>query len=264
MIDISIIIVTYNSAGFIGKCINSLLNNEKSRYEIIVFDNSSADSTAEELKTFGSKINSILSDKNLGFAKANNLAAKSAKGEFLFFLNPDTEIKRPILEEMVDFYEKNQDVGLIAPKLILPNGNPQPSVKKLPSIAGAFKEYILGIKNAYSEYIPSEKFPVEIESAYGAALLIKSDLFKKLGGFDERYFLYYEDLDLSRKLKRVGKKIFYMPNASLMHTVGASKSDEDRQKLNMKSAIIYHGLINVLILRAIFFFSRLFKKLHLK
>ncbi len=256
---LSVIIISYNSEQFIEKCITSILRNLPKKSEVIVLDNCSVDSTLQKLEQFVPKIILIKSDKNLGFAKGNNAAVKNALGRYIFFLNPDTEIKEPVLEKIVEFAKNNHDAGIVAPKLIMPNGLVQPSVKKLPTIVGAFKEFILGIKNAYSEYIPEGEEPIDVEAVYGAAMLIEKDLFWQIGGFDERYFLYYEDMDLCRKLKKTNKKIFYLPYLKIQHLVGGTKSNADRYKLNLRSSILYHGFFNFFILQIIFRLRRLLK-----
>ncbi len=251
-IKISFLIVTYNNEKSIEKCLTSLIKNLPDRSQIIVVDNSSSDETVNVLKKFGNKIKLFQSNQNLGYGKANNLAQSKATGEYIFILNPDTEIKKPIFDEMMNFYQSDQTIGLVVPKLILPKGEVQASIKKLPTVWGAFKEYILGNKHSYSEYAPDMNTPTQIEAAYGAAMLIKKSLFEKLGGFDERYFLYYEDIDLCRKLKRIGKKIFYFPKAEITHLVGGSATDKNRYTLNYASSRIYHGYLSTFLLQLIF------------
>lgn len=249
--NMSVVIVAYNSENFIDKCISSVIKNLQSGGEIIVIDNSSTDGTVSELEKFGSKIKLIKSTENLGFAKACNKAAKEASGDYLFILNPDTQLDKPILDDLVSFYEDIPEVGIVAPKLIMADGKVQQSVKKLPTIWGAFKEYILGVKNAYSQYIPAGDQPTEVEMVYGAAMLIKRDLFEKLGGFNEQFFLYYEDADLCKRVREVGKRIYYYPKVSLIHLVGATKSGSKYEK-NLESSKRYHGIFKFLILQLIF------------
>lgn len=256
-VKISVVIVSYNSQGFIEKCINSVLKNLSEKGEVIVLDNASSDKTVDILKKFGNKIKLINSDKNLGFAKGNNLAVKEAVGEYLFFLNPDTEIQRPIFDELIKFYETTVDARIVTPKLIMPNGQIQPSVRKLPTIWRALMEYILDIKNSYSEYVPSGDKPQVVEMAYGAAWLLKKDIFEKLKGFDEKFFLYYEDVDFCNRLKKIGKKVYYYPKVSIKHIVGATKSEQDKYKLNLESAQKYHGWFKFALLQLIFRLRRL-------
>ena len=259
-VRISVIIVSYNSESFIEKCIVSVLKNLLTNAEVIVLDNASTDKTLEvlsKLKVKSEKLKVIESKINLGFAKGNNLASKEASGEYLFFLNPDTEIEKPIFDELLKFYEENADVGIVGPKLLMGNGEVQASVRKLPTVWGAFKEYILGTKFAYSEYIPNGNEPVEVEMVYGAAMLIKKDLFEKVGGFNEKYFLYYEDVDICKKIQKTGKKVYFYPGVSIKHLVGATRSELNKVEINYNSSLLYHGLVGGLILQIIFFIYRL-------
>ena len=263
MTEISLIIVAYNSDGFIEKCIKSVLKHLPKNSEVIVLDNASTDNTLKILQKFGANIKLIKSNKNLGFAKGNNLALKQSKGEYLFFLNPDTEVLEPVFETLLDFYKKTYDAGIIAPKLIMSDGKIQPSVKNLPTIRGAFKEYILGNKNSYSEYVPTVDKPIEVGMVYGAAMLIKRELFESVGGFDEGYFIYYEDADLCREIHMAGKKIYYYPGVSIKHMVGGVKTNLDRYKLNYDSFVKYHGLLGATILQLIFQIPRIKRRLSL-
>ncbi len=257
---LSVIIVSYNSGDFIEKCIKSVLKNLPENSEIIVLDNASNDETVDILKKFGKKIKLIISNKNLGFGMGSNLASKKASGEYLFLLNPDTEIIKPIFDELINFYEKTPDAGIVAPKLVMQDEKIQPSVKKLPTVWGAFKEYILGEKYAYGEYAPENSEPVEVEMAYGAAWLVKKDLFNKLNGFDEKFFLYYEDADFCKRIRKWGKKVYYYPKVSIKHLVGGTKSKADKYMLNLESAKKYHGILKFIILQLIFKINSLLKK----
>lgn len=256
---ISVIVVSYSSENFIEKCISSVLENLPKSGEVIVLDNNSTDKTVDILEKFENKIKLIKSKENLGFSKGNNRASKEATGDYLFFLNPDTEIETS-LDPLVAFYENTTDAGIVAPKLIMPSGEIQESVKKLPTIIGAFKEYILRAKKAYSQYVPDTDEPVSVEMVYGAAWLIKKELFRELGGFNEKFFMYYEDADFCKRLGRLGKKVYYYPGVSIKHLVGATRTDKDKYKLNLESSKKYHGLIGIFFLRLIFFISRLLKK----
>lgn len=258
---LSVITVTFNNEDSIKKYIASILEYLPKNGEIVILDNNSNDGTLKKLEEFGDRIKLIKSSENIGFSKGNNRAAKQALGDYLFFLNPDTEIEKSIFEELINFYENTVDVGIVGPRLIMENGQTQESVKKSPSIFGAIKEFVFGIRNAYSQYAPTGDNPMEVEVVYGAAMLMAREIFEKLRGFDERYFLYYEDADLCKRVRYFGKKIYYYPAVSIKHLVGASKSDQDRYKLNLESARKYHGILGAFILQLIFWVPRLRQKL---
>lgn len=257
---ISAIVVTYNSQDFIEDCLSSVVKFLPDA-EVIVVDNNSTDQTVKKIEKFLPAVKLIRSPKNLGFGAGNNLALRQARGEFLLLLNPDTQLVGPI-DQLVSFYNETPNVGIVGPMLLMPNGQIQPSVRKLPTIWGAFKEFILAVKNAYSQYVPEDENPVEVECVYGAAMLIKKDLFKSWGGFDEKYFLYYEDIDLCRRIRKLGKKIYYYPKVKVKHLVGASIARQDKYILNLQSAKIYHGYLVIFLLQLIFKIHNLLKKIR--
>lgn len=251
---LSIITVSYNSEEFIEDFIRSVLKFKPENSELIILDNGSTDKTVEIIKKYSGKLKVIESSENLGFSKGNNKAEKEAEGEYLFFLNPDTQLTQPI-DGLIEYYE-GTGAGMVAPKLVMENGQIQESVKNLPTIGRAFQEYVLGKKHTYSQYVPQGDDPIEVESVYGAAMLIKKDLFEKLKGFDEKYFLYYEDTVLCKRVRNSGKKIYYYPGVSIKHLVGAAKSEKDRYKLNLNAARTYHGWFSAQVLQLIFKLSR--------
>lgn len=262
---LSVIIVTYNCEDFVDKCIKSVLKFLPENGEIIIIDNNSSDKTTEVLRKYDSShvIKILESEVNLGFGKANNKASNVAEGEYLFLLNPDTELIEPVFERLINFYQSHQDMGVISPKLIGENGEVQAIAKKLPSILGAIKEYIFGINGAYEQYVPVGNNPVRVEAVYAAAVLIKKGLFEELGGFDEGFFMYYEDIDLCRRLKKRRKSVYYFPGVKVKHLLGAAKTTHNRNSLNLESSKKYHGLIGFLLLHSIFLIPRLRRKFGL-
>lgn len=253
---LSVITITYNNERIIKKYLDSIGKNLPFGSEIIIVDNNSTDNTAKFIKA-QKEIEFIQNDQNLGFSKANNLAVKSAKGEYLLFLNPDTEVLDDAVDKLLDFIQSHENVGIVAPKLVEPSGQAQPSVRELPSIWGAIKEYFLGIKNSYEAYVPAGLESTEVESVVGGAILIKRELFESLGKFNEKYFLYYEDLELCKKVREGGFKIFYLPQAQILHEVGGSWSDQ-KSKLLVDSAKRYHGKLGFFVLNLILHSRRIF------
>ena len=236
---LSVVTVTYNNEEIIDVYINSLLKNLPHQSEVIILDNNSTDKTPQILRA-RKDIKLIESKQNLGFSKGNNLAVKSAKGEYLFFLNPDTEVLDDAIRRLLSFMSEHSDAGIVAPKLIERTGKVQPSVRKPPSLIGALKEYFLGIKNSYEAYVPKGENPQIVECVVGGAILLKRNIFEKVGGFDERYFMYFEDLELCKRIRQLGYKIYYLPEAKIIHEVGGSVSPLKKQWI-VESAEIYHG-----------------------
>lgn len=241
---LSVIIVTYNSSSHISRCLKSIKEKINSEFEIIIVDNNSSDDTLKEIERVkNEKIKIIPQDQNLGFSMANNIGVKAAKGDILFFLNPDTEIEKIDVQSILD-YLGNTEIGIVAPKLIMDNGKVQPSVMNFPNVKNAILEYWLGQKNKYSQYAPITDKPIQVEAVYGAAIFMKKTVYQSVGGFNNKYFLYFEDIDLCRKINKEGLKIIFYPDVIIRHSVGiSSKTNPKTKALLVESAKKYHGLI---------------------
>lgn len=262
---VSVIIVTFNCEDFIDNCVKSVLKFLPENGEIIIIDNKSTDKTLEKLRKYNSnpKIKILESDENLGFGKANNIASKLVEGEYLFLLNPDTELIEPVFNELIDFYKSRPDIGLVSPKLVSDEGKVQAVAQNLPTVLGAIKEYIFGKSAAYEQYVPTGDSSVKVEAVYAAAVLIKKDLFLELGGFDDKFFMYYEDIDLCRRLRGYGKSVYYFPGVKVKHLIGGARATLNRNSLNLESSKKYHGLAGFLLLQIIFLIPRLRRKFGL-
>ena len=251
-LKVSVIIVTYNSGEYINMCLQSIEKNLRPPYEIIIVDNNSADNTLEVIQQSGIKVNLLPQKSNLGFSKANNLAVSEAEDEYLFFLNPDTKILDNKIVELVDYLDTHRDVAIAAPELIDENGDVQPSVQRLPTLGGALAQYLMGVKNAYGHYVPVGNNPSEVESVVGGAMMIPKKVYQGCGGFNNKYFMYFEDLDLCRKLRKAGWKIVYMPQVKVEHKIGGSASSNPAVKKYIKqSFILYHGLFMAMLFNSI-------------
>lgn len=244
--ELSIVIVTWNTADTTLKCIRSIKKKLINfNYEIIVVDNASADDTVSKLKK-EDKVIVIENKTNLGFGKGNNSGAKIARGKYLLFLNSDMELVDNKLIDMLKFIKLNPKIGLIGPKLLNIDLSPQGSVWPPQTCLNAFKEFWLGQKS-YSKYVPSSDKSLEVYSLSGGAMLIKHSLFNKIGGWDKRYFMYFEDLELCRQVKKFGYKIYYYPSCRMIHrhgTSGKSLADSANQwRRLIPGSKIYHGFI---------------------
>ena len=225
---ISIITVSYNNEDCIEKFVLSVLKNLPENGELVILDNASTDETIKKLEMFKDKIKIIKSSENFGFSKGNNRAVKEASGEYLFFLNPDSELLEGTVEKLLEYSIDKNDLGIVAPQLIKDDSLIQPSVRKLPTLRGAIKEYWLGKVNSFEQYVPSEKDATQVECVYGGAILIQKEIFERINGFDERYFLYYEDLDLCKKMNERDLKVIYYPEAKVKHSIGGSVDKIDK------------------------------------
>ncbi|MGI6278775.1 MAG: glycosyltransferase [Patescibacteria group bacterium] len=261
---LSIIIVSYNTKELLEDCLKSIvasIGQDKSQspnqqlslnnIEVIIVDNNSIDGTREYLKqltakNFKLKVTTILNEENVGFAKAVNQGIKKAKGEYILLLNSDIRVLPGAINKLIRVIEKKKDAGLVAPKLLNKGGkSSQASCYNLPRLGRAFKEYWLKKKGAFSKYLPRGGHPTVVEAAVGAAMLIPKTTFDLIGTFDEKFFMYYEDLDFCQRLKKAGLVVYYVPQAKVIHYHGASGKKEP-QKVNrylIESSKKYHGPI---------------------
>ena len=236
-VELSIVIVSWNVKELLRKCLQSIGRYTKDvSYEIIVVDNASADGSAAMVRKDFPQARLIANDKNVGFGAANNQAAGIARGRYILLLNPDTEIKDDAFAAAVKFMETRKDIGGLGLKLVFPDGTPQGSVAPpltllgflmagyLPMLAGAF---VLRDAGSFA--------PVEQPTA--ACLLLRKDLFDRVGGFDERFFAAYEDVDLCVRLKKAGVKLFFYPDAVVIH----HKSSCSRERYEECASVKYRS-----------------------
>lgn len=212
--QLSIIIVNFNSGLYAVDCIASLFKQTKISFEIIVVDNSSQDNSIELLReNFSERITLIESKENLGFARANNLAASRACGEYLLLLNPDTVIADPnAIKMMIEQLKSNPQVGLLGPAIDEPRKNKQ----VLPRYSYPSSRHL-----KYTDKL--KNLPGEIAWLLGACMLIKRSLFEEIKGFNPDYFLYGEDADICLEVRRAGYTIAYYDAVKIMHVAGVSE-----------------------------------------
>lgn len=232
--DLSIIIVNYNSKDYLKKCIDSILANTSGiSFEIIVVDSASYDGCGEMLRSRYPEVRFIQSTENIGFAKANNLGAGHAAGNTLLFLNPDTEMHEPAIITLYSHIQRLTDIGVAGCRLVNTDGSLQTScVQPLPTIsnqvldAEIFQKWFpsLGIWTTAASF-EGQTEPAEVEALSGACLMIRRDVFAQVGGFTEDYFMYGEDMDLCQKTRCAGLKNFYVSTAAIIHHGGGSSTN---------------------------------------
>ena len=223
--EISIIVVTFNSSPFIKACLHSTLDQMKDiDYELIIVDNDSKDETYEIVKKEFSQAILIRNEPNVGFARANNLALRKAKGEFILLINPDTVWKRGEAKKAIQFMRGHPEIGALGCRLVLADGCWQKSHGNFPTLIRELKEalylprifprsqWMRGVF-AYMDHLNPK--PVDWVSC--TFFLCHRKLMAEVGFFDERYFLYYEDIDLSKRIREKGKDIYYYPEIEIIH-----------------------------------------------
>lgn len=235
MPDLSVIIVNYNVKNLLENCINSILSASKNyKIEIIVVDNNSFDGSPAYIKSRFSgsdNIRVIENNVNLGFAKANNQGVSAASGKYILILNPDTILQEDTINKCINFFESTNDIGILTCKLVLPNGKLDLACRRsFPSSSVAFYR-IIGLSKLFPKnkifgkynltYL-DENSTYEVDAVCGAFMLMKKDLFCKVGGFDEEYFMYGEDLDLCYRIKKEKLKVYYFSGTGIIHYKGES------------------------------------------
>lgn len=210
-------VVTYNDADRAPVTVESVLNNTK-KYplKLYVVDNASSDNTTALIEKTGQAV-VIKNNKNLGFGAAHNEILKHEIGKYHFVINPDITIDSDVIADMVDFFEANPDVVMAMPKILNQDGTEQ----KLPKERPTFKKLFLGRLSGKirSEYVWANRDitePCDIDFCTGCFFCIRGETFKKMLGFDERYFMYLEDADLTLKAKSKGRVVM-LPQFSVTH-----------------------------------------------
>jgi len=231
--ELSIVIVNYRSADFTRKCLQSIAKNASDLdLEIVVIDNDSHDGCGGMVQLEFPSVIFIQSERNLGFAGANNLAAARCHRRFILFLNPDTEVQGRALRELLQCLRSKPDVGMAGAHLLNSDLSVQTtSITAFPTITNQLlgmdwlrrrfpRASLWGIRPLFESHVQ----PVEVEAISGACMLVRKEVFDAVGGFDCGYFMYSEDLDLCLKVKRAGWKVCYVSDAVIVHHGGQSSS----------------------------------------
>ncbi len=230
--DISYIIVNYQSSRDLVACLNSILASDFSgSYEILVVDNSEQDSGIAIAEQMFPQIQLTLNPDNVGFARANNQAAHQARGRHLFFLNPDVELKADTTRRLSSYLDAHPQTGAVGPKVLNPDGSRQFSCRRFPTIwSGLFNRYSLLTRlfpdNRFTrEYLMTDmdhEATQQVDWLSGCCLMTPREVFVQAGMFDERYFLFNEDVDLCRTLGTLGYEAVYHPETAIVHRISSS------------------------------------------
>lgn len=233
--NISVVILSYNSEKWIGRCLSSLTNNERKIKEIIVVDNHSSDRTTEEVKKF-ENVRLISNKKNIGFSGGVNVGIKKARGDKILILNPDTmvnigSIKK--LGECMIFYGADIAGG----KLSKRNNDTHNSFVRAPDILTGLFDFTnlrkiipFDLFHKYHYYL-NDKYPSkskEVDAVSGAFMMVNKKVFAKVGLFDERFFMYLEDIDFCLRARQLGYKVIFCPESEIFHEGGASSDNIDK------------------------------------
>ena len=234
-IDLSFVIVNWNSKEYLSACLESVLQRAGSlSFEVIVVDSGSFDGCRELLHEKFPQVKFVQSQDNVGFACANNIGARMAQGRILLFLNPDTEVCGTAIQSLLEALATIREAGIVGPRLLNTDGSLQAScVQVLPTILNQlldieclhrwFPQGHLWQNAAMHE---GRTDPVLVEALSGACMAVRKDVFDRAGGFSEDYFMYAEDLDICWKVRRAGYCNYYLPTADVVHHGGGSTQHE--------------------------------------
>ncbi|MFA6598825.1 MAG: glycosyltransferase [Ignavibacteriaceae bacterium] len=241
--DLSIIIVNYNVKEFLQNLLTSLfkaVTNLSS--EIIVVDNGSDDGSVELLREKFPQVTLIANKDNLGFSKANNLGLKIAKGKFILLLNPDTIVQEDTFEKLIEFFKAHQDAGMTGCKILNPDGTlqlacrrsfpgPWTSFCKVSGLSSMFPNSRLFAR--YNLTYMDENQSYEVDAISGSFMMVRREVFEKIGGLDEQFFMYGEDLDWCYRVQKAGWKVYYVHDTTIIHYKGEStkRSSLDETKI---------------------------------
>jgi GT2 family glycosyltransferase len=255
-LDVSIIIVSYNVRDFLLACLASLegwLATTKHRVEVIVIDNASSDGSADSVRRRFPTTKLIELPRNLGFAAANNRAAAQARGQTLVFLNPDTTVAGDTFGLMLSYLQNHKDVGVVGPRIVYPDGTTQPTRRRFPTRRTGFLESTIVQQfwrdnRALRRYYVADRSNDELQEVdwlVGACLMVRRETLKSAGLFDERFFMYSEEVEWAHRVREAGWRIVYLPSALIVHHEGgSSRSDLPARQINFDTSkvLLYEEL----------------------
>lgn len=223
---LSISIVTFNNEGTIKTCLGSIFKHaNRFNFEVIVVDNNSSDNTIHIIEENFKQVRIIENKKNVGFGAAHNMAIQSTGGKYHLVLNPDITLLEDSIGKLIDFMEKNNDVGLVSPKIVFPDGSIQYLCKREPRLfdLGIIRFTPGFIKSVFKKRIDYYEMRdtgydkiMDVPSLSGSFMLFRKSVLDRIGGFDENYFIYFEDTDITRRTAETARTVFY-PYTSVIH-----------------------------------------------
>ena len=229
--DLTVIILNWNTRDDLRVCLGSIFEQEfRHSVEVIVADNASEDDSREMVRREFPKARLVVHPENLGFCAGNNRAIPPNPGRYVLFLNADTRVTPCALDTLIEFADSTPDAGIIGPKLLNADGSLQYSCRRFPNLAaGFFRNTPLGRlfpKNRFTQdYLMSDWDHAsvrDVDWVSGAALLVRRETLEQIGGFDEGFYMYCEDVDLCYRAHEAGWRVVYFPDSVIYHIIGRS------------------------------------------
>jgi GT2 family glycosyltransferase len=238
MVDLSVIIVSYNTQELTCAAVSSVFSSTDSFCkEIIVVDNGSTDGTVAMLRHQYPQVQVIAAGKNLGFARANNLGARQATGEFYLLLNSDARLQPETLTTAVNYGRAHPECGVLGAQLLNEDGSWQNSIAAFPSLATELLNKSLLRRLLPKKYPGKEtpfSVPTPVDSVIGAFMLVSRKVWQRLEGLDERFFFFFEETDFCSRVQQCGLKVIFHPECRVWHRQGGSA-----REVNVRARIEY-------------------------
>jgi len=273
LVDLSVIIVSWNVRDLLDKCLDSLQQARRSlrpdaddafSIEIIVVDSASDDGSAELVREKYPEVAQLPQSQNIGFTRGNNIGLEHARGAYLLLLNPDTEVSPGALATMIDFMIGHPQVGILGPHTLNSDGSHQSTRRRFPTLmTGIFESTWLsawappGVERHYRMLDTKDNDILEADWVQGSALMLRRAVYDAIGGLDEGFAMYSEELDYCRRAKSVGWQVFYHGGALITHHGGRSSEQAGALKqIHFQTSKLryfrkHHGYGQYLVLRAI-------------
>ena len=233
---VSIIILNYNAGDLLSDCVESILKTSYKNYEIIIVHNASTDDTVSFIQKDFPHIRLIQNKKNMGFGRPHNQMAALSCGRYFLLLNPDMRLTPGSIDTLVAWMDKKNDVGIVGPKLVDPDGNivKDAAPRRFPRVWEhivlllGFARVLPRVLDGYLMKGFDCNKEQEVDSVRGSCMLMRRTVYNTLGWvFDPRYFIWYEDVDICREVKKMGMKVVYTPIVSCVDYVGQSFKKRD-------------------------------------
>jgi len=249
---LDIIILNWNSGHRLRDCLETITSVNKNGFSlerVVVVDNASSDGSIDGLENLELPLTIIRNTENRGFAAACNQGAKGSKADYLLFLNPDTRLFKDSLTKPLTFMEQmeSRDIGILGIQLVDDNGQISRTCARFPTPGRSFSK-MFGLDRLFPDLFPSHfmtewdhRESREVDQVMGAFFLVRRSLFQSLGGFDERFFVYFEEVDFSFRARQAGWRSFYLAGAQAYHKGGGTSEQIKAKRLfySLRSRILY-------------------------
>ncbi len=232
MTDLSIVVVTWNTRELVARCLAALWREvvacrPRLACELIVVDNGSSDGTPEAVSERFPEARLVALPRNRGFAVGANRGLAAARGRLVLLLNSDAWLLPGALERAVAYLDAHPDVGVVGPRLLRPDGRPRASAHRYPRLASELVPpglLALALPRRYPSWRALGPNPTDVEAVRGAALFLRRDLLRRVGGLPEQYFFFLEETDWCWKVRAAGLRVVHLPAARVVHLSGASSA----------------------------------------